>query len=61
MKLVHVLNTAALGFLLGSVEGNNVDRFNYGQQNERIGNGGTDFGQPGWESVTCDNLGRCVR
>lgn len=61
MKLVHVVNTAALGFFLGSVKGNNVDRFNYGEQNQQLFNGGTDYGQQNWDSVTCDSLGECVR
>jgi hypothetical protein len=60
MKLVCVLHTAALSFLLGSVEGNNVDQFNYGDQNQRIGNGGTSYGQQSWDSVTCDDVGECV-
>lgn len=61
MKLVCVLNAAALSLLLGSVEGNDVDQFNYGEQNQRIGNGGgTSYGQQSWDSVTCDNVGQCV-
>jgi hypothetical protein len=64
MKLVHAFSMSALGFLLGSVEGNNVDRFNYGTQNQGIvdnqGDPGTDFGQPAWDSVTCNDLGQCV-
>jgi hypothetical protein len=60
MKLVCVLSTAALGLLLGSVEGNNVDQFNYGDQNKNVGNGGTSYGQKSWDSVTCDKVGQCV-
>jgi hypothetical protein len=60
MKLVCVLHTAALGLLLGSVEGNNVDQFNYGEQNQDISGGGTSYGQKSWDSVTCNNLGECV-
>jgi hypothetical protein len=60
MKLVRVVATVTLGFWLGSVEGNNSDRFNYGTQNERI-SGGTDFAQKDWDLVTCNNLGQCVR
>jgi hypothetical protein len=56
MKLVHVFNTAALGFLLGSVKGNNVDTFNYGEENQGNGNGGTSYGQQSWNEVTCDNI-----
>jgi hypothetical protein len=61
MKLACLLHTAALGFLLESVEGNNVDQFNYGEQNQDIGSGGTSYGQKSWDSVTCDELGKCVR
>jgi hypothetical protein len=61
MKLACVLSTAALSLLLGSVEGNDVDQFNYGDQNKNVvGNKGTSYGQQSWDKVTCDNVGQCV-
>lgn len=46
---------------LVAVEANNRDLFNYDYPNEAVpGGGGTDYGQPDWGRVTCDDLDVCV-
>jgi hypothetical protein len=43
------------------VDANNRDLFNYDYPNEGVpGGGGTDYGQPDWDRVTCDDLDVCV-
>jgi hypothetical protein len=41
------------------VVANNSDRFFYGETDRTTG-GASDYGQPNWERVTCDDVGACV-
>jgi hypothetical protein len=46
---------------LATVNANNKDLFNYDYPNDSVpGGGGTDYGQPDWGKVTCDDLDVCV-
>ena len=46
---------------LVAVDANNKDLFNYDYPNDNVpGGGGTDYGQPDWDRVTCDDLDVCV-
>jgi hypothetical protein len=67
LRLRHVANVVApvtlfLCLSIGLVESdNNVDVFNYDYPNEGVpGGGGTDYGQPSWGKVSCDDLEQCV-
>lgn len=52
----------AVAFLFGVAESNNRDLFNYDYPSEPVpGDGGVDYGQPYWGSVTCDDIDTCVR
>jgi hypothetical protein len=53
--------TLAAFVSLVAVEANNRDLFNYDYPNDSVpGGGGTDYGQPNWNRVTCDDLDVCV-
>jgi len=59
MMLVQVVTSFAFTLLVRSANGNNIDRFNYDNQNQPLF-GGTEYAQQNWGSVTCDRVGQCV-
>jgi hypothetical protein len=65
IKVVSMRKAAAFVLLVSclavTAEANNRDVFHYDSPNVGLpGGGGTDYGQPNWNEVTCDDLDVCV-